>query len=326
MTAHRPVRIALLGTGQYGRGVHLPLLRELPEFEVTTVFSRTLANAAAAAAELPGDVRATDDLASLWSDPRVEAVDVALPIPQLAPVVRSALAAGRHVLSEKPVALDVATGSDLVHWWRETSDRVWMVAENWRYEEAFVHAAACVEGGAIGDPVTATWAAHVPIRPGHRYHDTAWRRAGQVPYGFLQDAGVHYVAVLRALLGEVVAVRALDRAVHDDLPPRDTLAATLAFASGALAQLTLSFAVGSPWPSVLHVTGTAGALAVDRDRVVLHRDGATTERAFPDHTGVRGELRAFARAVRDGAPHANTPEEALADLRVVEAWRADARR
>ena len=326
MTIDRPLRIALLGTGQYGRGVHLGALRDDPGFQIVSVYSRTHANAQAVADELPGEVRATDDLASIWSDASIEAVDVVLPIPQLASTVRAALASGKHVVSEKPIAATCEDGGALIATWRQDPSRVWMVAENWRYEAAFVHAAKLVKEEAIGRPVVATWAARVPIRPGHRYHGTDWRRTGVVPGGFLQDGGVHYVAALRSILGEVSEARAVASSSYDDLPPLDTLAASLRCASGALVNLTLTFAVGGPWPSELRIAGTEGSLTVERGRNVLRRGDDVQETPFPDYTGVRDELAAFAAAVRDGASHRNSPEEALADLRVIERLLADARR
>lgn len=324
MSDSAPLRIALLGAGNYGRGVHLPVLRDDAEFEVACVFSRSLSRAREAAAECGDGVRATDDLERVLADPSIDAVDVALPIPQLAPVVRRALAAGKHVVSEKPIARDVREALDLITYAERHPAQVWMVAENWRYEAALVRAAELVQTGAIGRPVMADWSAGVPIRPGHRYHATAWRREGAVPGGFLIDAGVHYVAALRAAFGEVSEARAVSLSVHDDLPPADTLAASLAFECGAVVSLTLTFAADTPFTSTLRVTGLEGALEATRERIELSARGERQVETFERLTGVRDELRAFARAVRAGTPHRNTPGEALADLRVMEALLRDA--
>jgi predicted dehydrogenase len=67
-----------------------------------------------------------------------------LPIPLQAAFIRKALAAGKHVLSEKPIAADVATASELVRWYREEhvhTKATWSVAENFRFLESFQYGA-----------------------------------------------------------------------------------------------------------------------------------------------------------------------------------------
>ena len=74
---------------------------------------------------------------------------------------------------------------------------VWMVAENWRYEEAFERAAALVHDGAIGQVLTVHFTYFVNMRPGNKYYASTWRRSGQFQGGFLLDGGVHFVAAMR---------------------------------------------------------------------------------------------------------------------------------
>ncbi len=317
-----PVRLALLGAGIFADQAHVPALLALPErFRVVAVYSRTRAKAEAVAARFPGDVAVATDPADVLARDDVEAVDVVLPIPLLVDTVERALRAGKHVVSEKPVAPTSAAGEQLaeVHR-RDHAERVWMVAENWRYEAGFVAAAEAVRAGRISRPVLFDWALRVPIRPGHRYHATTWRRTGEVPGGFLLDAGVHFAAVLRMVLGEPVEARALTSSVHADLPPADTLAAALRFDSGAVGSLAVTYAVGAPWQPALRVTGTEGALTIDRDRLEITCDGASDVRHFDGPTGVRDELAAFAASVRHGVAHRNTADEALRDVRLVESW------
>ncbi len=70
-------------------------------------------------------------------------VDDSLPIKSQPEYVRSALSAGKHVLSEKPVAENVSDAVDLIKWYRsdiDTKKITWSVAENFRYLNSFDHA------------------------------------------------------------------------------------------------------------------------------------------------------------------------------------------
>jgi predicted dehydrogenase len=264
-------------------------------------------------------VRIYTDLAALLADPMVEAVDVALPIPAMRDAVVQALQSGKHLLSEKPIATTVRDGRELLALYPGDSPRVWMIGENWRYESAFVQAAEIIRSGEIGTPLTCHYAFYAPLLPGSKYFHTAWRRDGHYQGGMLLDGGVHLVAALRLLMGEVTAVSAQVRQIAPYLLPVDTLSATLRFANGALGTLLVSYGVGAPWTPYLHVVGEQGALRVQRGEVEITSQGSTRTITCAKMDGVERELAAFAAAIRGKSTHVNTPAEALRDLEVVEA-------
>ncbi len=352
----------MIGAGIYTRDAHLPALARLQErFELAAIFSRSASSAHAlaehwhtlAATAAPGHETGVTppagssapelftDLAALLARDDIEAVDIALPIPVQAPVVAQALAAGKHVVSEKPIAPTRAEAQALIDLHRRHPERVWMVAENWRYEEAFVRAAELLRAGAIGRPVVAHWAQYTPMTPASKYYGTDWRRAGEFVGGLLLDGGVHYISALRMLLGEVTNVAAMVKKASHDLNPVDTLTATLQFANGVQASYLNTFAVGTPFSAALTIVGDAGSLRVERGKLELapsagvvpgrgsgpggpkgENDIQVIRCAF--YNGVEYELAAFGAAVAEGAPHRNSPLEALTDFAVVEAMLASA--
>lgn len=230
------IRLALIGAGIFARDVHVPALHGLDDtFEVVAVYSRSQANAVTLASQLPGQIEATSDLPALLARDDIEAVDIILPIEVMPSVVERALRSGKHVISEKPIASTVVTGRRLLDLYRQNSGQIWAVGENWRYEEAFERAAAIIHGGEIGRPLLCHWVVYNPIHPDNKYYATPWRRSGDFPGGFLLDVGVHHIAVLRWLLGEISQVSAVTRQIRADLPPADVLSATLQFESGLTA-------------------------------------------------------------------------------------------
>jgi predicted dehydrogenase len=315
-----PIRIALIGAGIFAREVHVPALQSLDStFDIVAVYSRTQATAAALAAQLPGEVDAYTDLPTLLAREDIEAVDIILPITVMPGAVELALRAGKHVISEKPLAPDAVIGRWLLAKYAEQAGQVWLVGENWRYEDAFEQAAALIHSGQIGFPRLCHMAVYNPINPDNKYYGTPWRRAGDFPGGFLLDVGVHHVAVLRWLIGEVASVSATVSQLRADLPPADTISATLQFENGVVGTYLATYALTAPWPPALHIGGESGSVRVHRQGLELTASGQTRSLPVTPHRGMAAQLADFAAAIRQGKRHRNPPEQAWQDVAVIEA-------
>jgi predicted dehydrogenase len=267
------------------------------------------------------------DLAPVLAREDVDAVDIVLPIAVQPGVVEAALRAGKHVISEKPVAPDVATGKRLLQTAGEltrASGRVWMVAENYRYEEAFQRAGEKIRNGDIGRPVQFYWNTYINISPQDKYYQTAWRRDNSFPGGFILDGGVHNIAAMRTIMGEVESVSAFVTQVREDLPPADSLSATLRFESGAFGVFTKTLAAEGPWDDFAHVIGDRGALRVNPGRLEVTSGDKTTTQSF-EIDNVRAELADFARIIQEGKALHSTPGQALQDVAILEAMFDSAR-
>lgn len=315
----KPIRLALIGAGIFARDAHLPSLRNLTaQFEIVAVYSRTAATAQAFATAIGPAVQVYTDLAALLLASDIDAVDIVLPIPVMPPIVAQALASGKHVISEKPLAPNVATCRQLLAAYLRQG-QVWMVAENWRYESAYVKAADLVKSGAIGKPLTCQLALYLPMLPDSKYFNTLWRRNAEFTGGTLMDGGVHHISVLRMIVGEIVAVQAVATRASTLFATNDTLSATLVFANDAIGSYLVTYAAGVPWVANLDVVGDQGALRVQRGEIQLTQNGQTEIIKCPKFDGVEKELAAFAAAIQEGQIHYNTPEEGLHDVAVIEA-------
>ncbi len=318
---HPPIRLGLIGAGIFMRDAHLPSLQRLSHrYHIVAICSKGGASARRLAETLPYPVSIYTDPAELLANPEIDAVDIVLPIDVLPEVIEMALRAGKHVVSEKPIAGDTATGARLIEVYRGMQGGIaWMVAENWRYEAAFAKVKSIIDSGEIGRPLTFHWTQHIAMTAANKYFHTAWRRTGHIPGGLLLDVGVHHVAALRLIFGEVASVTADVEQFSPDLPPVDTLAATIRMESGVVGSYLVSFAAGAAWQPILHIVGEQGSLRVQRGFLEVTTAGTTRPIEVAGMNGVEKELEAFAITLTTGKPHKNPPEAAQRDLLTIEA-------
>lgn len=312
------------------------------------IYSRSVKSAEAAAA-LTGsapdlyaeDAGAGRALADLLARDDVSAVIIALPIPSQPEFVRAALAAGKHVLAEKPIAQDVATAQALIAY--ASSDEVrrtgatLSIAENQRYFPRFTYA---LEQAAKLDLGKVT---HFSIRVSNfvgkdgKYYNTEWRKTPTFQGGFLLDGGVHFAAGARMLLllatnladasaqqparldSRPAKVSARTALMRDYLLPQDSVAALITTRSGATG--TYQHTVGSHINAYdFEAAYENGSVRVRDATVTVQGAGAEpVSKTFERASGVPEEVAAWVAGLRDGKQDpAQSMEEALADLEFIE--------
>lgn len=315
-----PIRIAFIGAGIFAQEAHLPAIQALGDrYSIAAVYSRTEETAQRLANQLEDPVDITTDLDGLLARDDIDAVTIVLPIHILPDAIHKALDAGKHIISEKPAAPDVAQGRELLVHAAQQPHLVWMVAENWRYEPVMVQTAALIKNGEIGKPVVVQFDQHSSMSPQSKYYHTAWRHGGEFPGGFVLDGGVHHIALLRMILGEITAVHATSAHMRDDLPAPDTMHAALEFEAGFTGSYSVTYAAESPWTQTLHIVGDEGVVLMDRGAVRIVCNTGERTLAVPENQGVQEEFAAFASAITEGAKHRNAAREAVQDVAVIEA-------
>jgi predicted dehydrogenase len=268
------IRIGVIGTGRIADFVHLPSLRLLPELaEVTAVASRDPARATAFARkwEIP---RVHGTWEAVVADPAIDAVVVCPPSDLNVPVATAALAAGKHVLCEKPLALTYPEARQLADAAARTPDRVHMVAFTFRFAAALRYLRRLVEEGHFGE-----------IRHWRMAYFTDGQLDSANPYtwrhqrarggaGVIADMGSHMIDAARYLLGEVAAVTAVTRTYTTDraipgggrgrVETPEAAAWVAEFASGVIGTFDVNRAVagrggtGRPQYQGVEIHGTGG--------------------------------------------------------------------
>jgi predicted dehydrogenase len=248
-----PLRVAVAGLG-FGEKVILPALRDCPGTEPVALWHPRPERAASAgqAANLP----AFDDFAALLADPAVEAVVIATPPEPRFALARAALEAGKHLLLEKPVALNVEQVEALQ---RLAIERGLGVAVDFEYR-AVPHVqqlAALVGQGVLGDPwlVKFDWlmGSRADRRRAHSWYSQA--AAGG---GVLGALGTHAFDTLHWLIGPSRGLSArLSTAISERPIPGTDAMGLVDAEDSALIQLDLEDHQGRPVPAQLTLSSVA---------------------------------------------------------------------
>jgi predicted dehydrogenase len=251
-------RVGILGCGKVS-AMYLPILRRSPVLDVAAV-ADVDAGIAQAVADAHGVPRAVSP-ESLLADDSIEIVVNLTPIFAHVEMTQAALAAGKHVYSEKSLATSTSEATDLV----ADADRRGLAlacAPDTLLGSGFQAAAAALAGGRVGRPLAATAAMfRSALTTPNAYTD------GPTPFF---DMAPYYVSALVSLFGPVSRVSSSTRTWPADGRPDDgpagasmAVAGVLEFHSGAMANLALAWGTEhrSEVP-VLNVYGTNGVLAV----------------------------------------------------------------
>jgi D-xylose 1-dehydrogenase (NADP+, D-xylono-1,5-lactone-forming) len=219
-----PLRFGILGAAGIARKALIPALRAAAGAELVGVASRDPERAK----ELLPDGRAYRDYQQLLDDPEVGAVYIALPNGLHREWTERALAAGKHVLCEKPLAVTAADAEAMAAA-ASASGRLLMEAFMYRFHPRL----RAVVAGLREQPPNASWISFgFPLnRPGDIRLDPA------LGGGALLDVGVYTISLARWIHGEPEWVRATARGEPVDM----SVSMTLGFPSGARAFLFASF-------------------------------------------------------------------------------------
>jgi predicted dehydrogenase len=323
-----PIRLGVIGTGLAVEQLHWPALRRMPDRFVVTAFADPSPEQAARFAAYSGvdASRHHTDHRDLLARDDVDAVLVSVPIPVLYGIARDALLAGKHLLCEKPTGTDEEQARAFLDLEREFPDRVVLVGENYFYRDDIRHARALLDDGAIGKlHLMACRRAGQSVPREGRFSSTPWRQRPQYRGGVHLDAGVHDVAQIRMLCGEVVRVHGAVQWANSTIDSPSDLALNLTFAGGAIGNYTACYSEVPvpPEPNDMRLYGTEGVLVLsgpedERRVMVMRADGTTTSAVFRGiDNGYYGELCDFADAVQHGSPVVGTIAQSVANMRIV---------
>ena len=202
--------IAIVGAGTIVEVAHLPAYRAAG-LEVVGLFDLDHERATRVAA-LHGVPTVYASLDELLADDRVEVVDIAVFAEAQPEIVRQALAAGKHLLCQKPFVQDLETGRELIELADAANLRI-AVNQQMRYEEGVAGLRAILQAGWVGEPTAMSF--HVDIGTDW----SAWPWLVSTDRLEINYRSIHYLDAIRSVLGEPVNVFCVGGAAPGSSPP-----------------------------------------------------------------------------------------------------------
>ncbi|MGC8791853.1 MAG: Gfo/Idh/MocA family protein [Bryobacteraceae bacterium] len=319
------MRIAVLGLGFMG-STHLKALKKIPGAEVVAVMDQDEQRLSGDLSSIQGNIggpgerfdfsraRRYRTIEEVTADPDVEAVDICLPTHLHAPAALAALSHGKHVLVEKPMALDEAACEAMIAEARKRQ-RILMVAQVLRFVPAYRSLAGLVKEGKLGTVRSAIFRRRCAAPTWGPWEFDASKSGGGV-----FDLLIHDADMCLHLFGPPEAVSATG---HEDLPKGiDTILARLEYPGIGFVVITGGWHHVGEYPFSMEYTVVADKGTVEYssagEGAVLYPAGGARE-ALPSNGAdwYQAEIEYFLECCGKGAwPELCPPEESAAAVRL----------
>ncbi len=313
----RKIKIGIIGTGLAAKILHLPALQRLKsKFEITAVCNHT-EKKAKEFSELIGGVKYYLDYKYLLTDKNVEAVDITLPINLNYRVTIESLKSGKHIFLEKPLAGSMAEAKKMLRI-QAKYNQVMLLAENFRYRKVYNSVNDLLRKKSIGRVYASQWNVFYRVTSDRDYGATKWRQKHSYVGGFMLDAGVHNIAALRMLFGEVNSVSAFTESINPKIGKPDTMSVQMIFSSGVKVIYNLFFTVKHHWENKLLVFGDKGTIEVNDEMITLKvNDNDSQIINASDYGGYDEEFNDFYNAIVNSKKVKSTFKDGYKDMEVI---------
>ena len=315
----RVLRIGVIGCGAIATGVHLRILRRMPNVRVTAV-ADPAPEARARASRLVSGVAAVANADELLARDDVDAVVVSAPTGLHATLALATIETGRHIYLEKPIATTIEDGHKVAAAARGAR-RVAAIGFNWRFQPLVSRARELVRAGAIGHirAVSTVFAEPSPL--------PSWKEKRCDGGGVLLDLGSHHFDLILWLIG--ARVERVEATIRSDATEHDSASVRLHLDDGCVASCAFSFRASQA--DSLEFVGERGVMRIDRYARTLSVCGVRARTTTPAILAWRARallrprtepswshaLRRFVHAIRGGAVELPTFDDGLRSLEVV---------
>ena len=234
------------------------------------------------------------------------------------PIVLDLMRTGKHVLCEKPLAIDVPSARRMLQAAREAG--TWLtMGSKFRYVDDVVKSKHYIAQGLIGEVVSIENAFTSRVEMAKRWHANPAESGG----GVIIDNGTHSVDIVRYLTGPIVTIAASEAARFQQLPVEDTAHVVARTEHNVLAAIDLSWSINKQTESYIRVCGSDGTIALDWiGSKYCSAHGGTWVRfgnGYNKVAALGAQLDNFCRAIKGEEPLLITAEDALASVETITA-------
>ena len=318
----KPLRVAIVGIGWWS-DVLADACKRSTLFDIATCFTRSPDKRAAFAAKY--NCAQADSYEAILSDPSIEAIVNTTPNNAHLETTRAAAQAGKHVFLDKPIANTVAEGFEIAKVC-EQAGVVLALGYQRRRESQFRWIKSEIDAGRFGRLVQAE--GNISRDRLGKIDLTSWRyQAAGMPGGVMLQIGIHYVDVLEFLMGEVKRVSGMSNRLVLPGDNPDVANLILEHDSGAISNLTASYASASEY-YMMNIYGKEATAYYDLFGGLRHLkrgETASTPIATGKNDAIREELDEFVACVRNGTRPETDGFWAARNLAVIKAGVRSAR-
>lgn len=302
-----PIRLAFLGCGKIARAHAKRLRRHKADVSVGFA-SRDVERAAQFAKDCGGAAHGTYEQALASAE--VDAVAIVTPPSSHLELTLAALAAGKHVVLEKPPLPRAADFTQIAEAATVAGKQVF-VAENYQYKPLLRRVRGLLADGAIGDPL------FIHINAIKNQQASDWR----AELGALYEGGIHWVDFMASLGFSVRAVRGLRP--QPGPGPERSMMVSFDYAEGLVGMLSYSWEVPATAKGLRlsKIYGRAGTITFETNGLWVFLHGKKTRLYIPglrDLSGYNAMWADFVQAWKAGTEPAMTLHQARRDLELVE--------
>ncbi len=255
----KQVAWGLIGCGDIAQKRVAPAIRDSPSSELIAV-NRAQSDLAASFAKQFGARRWYLDWQKLLLDEEIDAVYIATPVHLHAAQAIAAAAAGKHVLCEKPMAMNVRECDQMIDAGRRNQVKLG-VAYYRHFYPVVERIKIIIKSGEIGTPVLAQISAFEQFNPAADDPRSWLLKKDLAGAGPMFDFGCHRIEVLTNIFGPITEVKAMTANAVFDREVEDTAAAVFRFEQGACGVLSVSHAAAEAKDS-LNIFGSLGSIRV----------------------------------------------------------------
>lgn len=260
----KTLHFGIIGSGNIVE-THIRSIQELPNAEVTAIFSRNRETAEKWGSQY--DIQVYSDYDEFLGNDQMEIVTILTPSGTHADLGILAAKRGKHVVVEKPIDTSLNKTDELIHACKQANVTLSCIFQH-RFDDGIIDLKQAMDLGEFGQ--LNFGAARTSWYRSQEYYDSgAWRGTWELDGGgALMNQSIHYIDLLLYLMGPIEEVYAYCATrAHERIEVEDIAVASLKFKSGALGLIEGNTAAYPGYSATLDIFGNNGSVIIENDQV-----------------------------------------------------------